>query len=111
VEVVAEDGQEADVDGKATDEQLEPLDDPVAAMVVVLLGDRIDSQEKGLADCSAAAMVDPGFSLPNDLFARAGWHVGAPDRETVLGGTTKFLLYRSKHFSREHAVKNPEHAS
>lgn len=105
VEVVAEDGQEAHVDDGATDEQLEPLDDPLAAVVLVPLGQGIDSQEKCLAYCSAAAMVDPRLSLPYDLFARARWHVGAPHSETELGGTTRFLLCRNKHLSRELAVK------
>ena len=76
VQVVGQHRQKTHVDDEVGDQQFQPFDDPLAAMAVVLAGQRILAQQVRPPATAAPTVIDPRFTIPDDLFAhRQAWAV------------------------------------
>ena len=89
MEVVTEDRREPHIDGEVRDEQLQSFDQPLATVIQIPTGERIGAQEKRPPNAAVPDVLDPGFSLADDFFARAGRHRRSSSWKTVPTGRTK----------------------
>ena len=74
VQVIAHHGIAADIDRENRCKQLESFADPLLAIVVVVLGEGIDTAEKRPAHAPRHAMIDTDLVGRHDVRACVGGH-------------------------------------
>jgi hypothetical protein len=92
MEMIGKHRVEADIDRETADQQLQPVDEPLAAMRMTLPGQRIVSQQVGSANTSLPTVINTSGSWPDDLPARTTSHLISPPSgnraAAALGGAT-----------------------
>jgi hypothetical protein len=87
MDMVAHDGIAADIDRGDRGKLLEPLADPLLAVLVIMSGFDVEPTKERPANAPRDAMIDPNLVGRHDLRARVSWHRDVtPLAETRSGG-------------------------
>ena len=81
--MVRQDGEKADIDDEVGDQQLQTIDYPLAAVIVVPAGQGVLSEQVRTSAAATPAMVDPGLAFANQFPRTQAGIRGAPAENRI----------------------------